>query len=59
MFAKFIIFWNKAVKNGKENDFQKSLAPFWKQDIDEQLSQVWALSSYPFLRSILEKERRT
>ena len=66
MFAKasaiiYLFFFEKkkAVKNWKENKFQKSLAQLWKQSIDEQLCQVWALSSCPFLRSILEKEWRT
>ena len=62
MFAKlsFLFFFEKrAIKNGKEKEIQKFLAPFWKQGIDEQLCQVWALSSYLFLRSILEKGRRT
>ena len=62
MFAKlsvfFIFFLKKGCKNGKETEFQKTLARFWKQGIDEQLCHVWTFSSYPFLRSILEKERR-
>ena len=56
---RFRFFWRKAVKHGKDSEFQKSLAPFWKQSIDKHLCQMCALSSYQFLRSILKKERRT
>ena len=56
---RFRFFWRKAVKHGKDSEFQKSLAPFWKQSIDKHLCQICALSSYQFLRSILKKERRT
>ena len=56
----FFFFWGGgAVQNGKETEFQQPLAPFWKQGIDKQLCKIWALSSYQFLKSILEEERRT
>ena len=55
MFAKLsLFFWIKAVKNGKESEFQKSPAPCWKQSIDEQLCQVWV----PFRLSVLEIKSR-
>ena len=56
---RFRFFWRKAVKHGKDSEFQKSLERFWKQSIDKHLCQMCALSSYQFLRSILKKERRT
>ena len=35
------------------------LVSFWKEGLVEQVCHVWVLSSYLFLRSILEKERGT
>ena len=54
-------FGEKVVKKmGRRPKISNFLSPFRKRvKVDEQLCQIWALFSYPFLRSILKKGRKT